>query len=138
MKRALLIISTNSSVQKIKHLQFQPTKPSSSSHSIAISIHIHVSLHKPNATLLFVADIITIKVALRNEGIERRYFRSEEWEGDDPEDDSEDVEAEDCPVVICYWCCGAGYYDVDCNNNSRDGLCIYVSGVRVSVSLGLQ
>jgi hypothetical protein len=125
------------------NLQLQPSKPRSSSQSITISKEIQLPLHNPSSTLLLIAEIIPIIITARNRREVNRHdnkpgdFRSEEWEGDDPEYNSEDVETEDSPVVVCCWCCGGGYYDVDCYNNGCDGLYDIYRLVDVFVECGV-
>jgi len=110
-----------------ENLQFQSPKPTSSSHGIAVRIHIGgVSLGQvlQSTTALVVADS-SIGIAALGvcHDLVSSDFRGEQRERDDPEDNGEDVEAEDRPVVVNYWCSGLGDDDVDCDDHGCE--CLY-------------
>jgi hypothetical protein len=116
----LPLSSSSSSPSSSENLQLKPPQPTSSRHRIPIRIHIRrggsFSQSLQSATTLVVADprvgIVAVVGGVSHDLI-RGYFRREEREGDEPEDDGEDVEAEDRPVIVDDWRSSLGDDDVD-------------------------
>jgi len=74
--------------------KFQSTHPSSSAHHALIGMEIRIPLHKTALEEDLVKEV---------NRVESRGLHGHQDERGEPKDDGEDVEAEDCPVVVDDW-----------------------------------
>jgi len=99
-------------LKKREYIQLQSSQSRRSSHGVAVGVKFLCRI--PINVALVVAEVGVEAVIY---GVVDdwmcSYFRAQEREGDDPEDDREDVEAEDRPVVVDDWRSGLGDDDVD-------------------------
>jgi hypothetical protein len=103
-------------LKKREYIQLQSSQSRRSSHGVAVGVKFLCRI--PINVALVVAEVGVEAVIY---GVVDdwmcSYFRAQEREGDDPEDDREDVEAEDRPVVIHDGRSCAGNEDIDCNDH---------------------